>query len=326
MELPTKVEPKHRKRAGLAATKHGIFMYGGKSDSGRGLDDFLCYRRSWEYVVIEGEVRPPPGWGYNLVADRLGNEDYLLFLVGGITTFEFYRFKLLSLHPVVGVWELVVSSVSFAGLIGHSTFLLGDGWGIIVGGQTIDKRMNTDVLLFENWGTNVSKLMCSGLSPLSRRCAGFARITNYIFCFGGLPEGNCFVLNLADRHWYAVPGDWPNFYSAGSVTIHDVIYIHGGINHNFRFQSMLFKLSLSRDDCQPIPSFEELKEFCKHEKILMPIREWDWGNRNSVGFGNRKPTPLTSEAVNHRPTTRKLVMPVVGYRLSTRIKTSDQSH
>jgi hypothetical protein len=283
-------EPKRRRSAALASTKHGLFLFGGKSDSGRGLGELFCYRRVWDIVTIEGDVAPPAGWGYCLVPERSAGTG-LLLLTGGIGTFCFYRFLLSSVHPVTGRWEQVAPVVPFAGLVGHATFLCGEGWGIIIGGKTIDKRDNRDVLLFQEWGKTVTKLFCTGLSPLNRKGATFARISNYILCFGGIPNGDCYALDLTDCHWYPVPGDWPAFHSAAAVTVHNVVYVQGGIDRAFRFQSMLFVLSLTDDEREEAIDLEALKARSVAEKILMPVREWDWRMRAKTNAPSLRPSP-----------------------------------
>jgi hypothetical protein len=61
------VQPQPRRRAALAATDVGIFLFGGKCDDRVPSDDFLCYKQDWKTVAISGEIKPPAGWGYDLI-------------------------------------------------------------------------------------------------------------------------------------------------------------------------------------------------------------------------------------------------------------------
>jgi hypothetical protein len=270
-------QPPKRTRPAIVGTKHGVFLFGGKSPEGEALGDFFLYNRVWTPVAVVGKLRPPPGWGYDLVMEASGS----LLLTGGNENFMFYRFVITEPSPLSGRWEAVKTSPSFAGLIGHRTFLLGDGYGIVVGGKKLDRTLNPDVLFFEEHGKKVSILACTGLAPLNRSGSTFGRIANFIFCFGGAAEDSCSVLDLVACHWSAVKGDWSQFRSASACTIRDVIYVHGGIGRDSRFQSALYTLALEAPDPRPTPTVEQLRKFAHKDPLLAPFCEWDWGVKSA---------------------------------------------
>jgi hypothetical protein len=161
-------------------------------------------------------------------------------------------------------------------LIGHRTFLIGDGYGIILGGRTRDRTINADVIFFEEWGARVCPLACTGFSPLGRNRSSFVMIGNFVLCIGGpvrCPAPECFALDLITCTWQLISGHWGCFHSASACVIGDTAYIHGGIDKRFYWRSSLLQLSLGGSDPRPPPTVEQLRAFATDAPILQPLRE-----------------------------------------------------
>jgi hypothetical protein len=267
-------QPPPRRRAAMTSTSIGLFLFGGKADGRVALDDFWLFDGEWRPVALSGGLGPPGGWGHDIVAC---SENELL-LTGGSDSFLFHRCTL-SECGAVASWTTMEPAVPFLGLIGHRTFLIGEGYGVIIGGKTQSKQLNTDVLLFENWGARVWPLTCTGVSPLHRTGATFAKLGNFIVCMGGpvkRPEPDCFVLDLVECRWYLVRGDWPDFHSAAGCTVEGVVYIHGGIDGDLSFRSSMFRVSVGEIDRRPSPALDSLRQFARDGPVLANLREKDW--------------------------------------------------
>jgi hypothetical protein len=263
-------QPARRRRASMAATSYGIFLIGGKSEDGSPIDEILCYDGEWKPVTITGKTKPPPGWGFDLVSYAEGK----LLLTGGFDQFLFY-IGTVSEGPTVS-WEVITPSDSFSGLTGHRTFLLGEGYGLIFGGTTRAKQLNSDVLFFAGWGARVSPFACAGISPLYRKGITFAQLGNLIFSIGGSIRdrvSDCFVLDILTARWHLIPGSWANFTSAAACTVGSTAYIIGGVDRNSCLRSLMTKLSVGEADSSPPPSLDQLKAFCRDGPVLPIINE-----------------------------------------------------
>jgi hypothetical protein len=265
--------PPARRHAAMVGTKDGILLFGGKGADGSPLGDLACFHGAWAAVQSQGDDAPP-GWGYDLAAwpEREALE---VLLTGGRDSLLFCRGALTTGDPPSISWTAIRPQSPMPGLSGHRAFLLGPGYGVIVGGKTADKRPNTHVFLFEGWGARVTQLACTGLAPFPRKRAAFARIGGVVFCVGGKPDFDCHALDLATLRWHPVHGDWAQFCGAAACAGDDVAYVMGGIDRTFVFQSKLLRLSLTEESTRPVPSLEALRDFAVEDTSEV-TKEWQW--------------------------------------------------